>query len=215
MPDGLLDLATRALGGEDERVQGVAVGIVLDNVDMTGEARVQVQLPWLPGLAPWARVAVPAAGPSRGFFILPQIGDEVLVAFEHGDIRAPYVVGSLWNGRDKPPTTEPNDASSKVILQTEAGHVIQLDDLEQSLTITTPSGQKITADQQKIELEAGSSKATLETSGQIKLEAGTEIELKASSIKLNGTTIDVQAQSSLSLQGSASCTVQGGVVKIN
>jgi phage baseplate assembly protein V len=215
MPDGLLEFATRALSGDEDRVDGVAVAIVLDNVDMTGEARVQVQLPWLPGIEPWARVAVPVAGPSRGFYILPQVGDEVLVAFEHGDVKAPYVVGSLWNGRDKPPTTEPNDAESKVILQTEQGHVIQLDDLEQSLTITTPSGQKITADQQKIELEAGSAKATLETSGQIKLEAETEIELKASSIKLNGTTVDVKASSSLSLQGSASCTVQGGVVKIN
>ena len=99
----------------------------------------------------------------------------MLVAFEHGDVKAPYVVGSLWNGRDQPPTTEPTDARSKVILQTEQGHVIQLDDLEQSLTITTPSGQKITADQQKIELEAGSSKATLETSGKMKLEGQTEM----------------------------------------
>jgi uncharacterized protein involved in type VI secretion and phage assembly len=214
MADGLLDFALRSLGGED-RVDGVAVAVVLDNIDMSGEARVQVQLPWLPGVEPWARVAAGAAGSSRGFFLQPQIGDEVLVAFEHGDVRAPYVIGSLWNGRDKPPTDQPIDAQNKVILQTEQGHVIELDDLKQSLTITTPTGQKITADTQKIELEAGSSKLTLETSGSIKLEASTQIELKATTIKLNGTTVDVQASADLSLKGSASCSVQGGLVRIN
>lgn len=215
MADGLLDLASRFLGNEDERVHGVAVAVVLDNMDTTGEARVQVQLPWLPGVEPWARVAVGAAGSGRGFYLIPQVGDEVVVGFEHGDVRAPYVLGSLWNGMDKPPTTVPTDARSKVILRTEQGHEIRLDDLEQSLTVTTPDGQKITAEPKKIELEAGSAKVTLETSGKIVLDAGTEIELKTTTIKLNGTTIDVKASSNLTLQASASCTVQGATVKIN
>ena len=69
------------------RFDGVALAQVVDNRDMTGQARVQLRLPWLPGIEPWARVAVPMAGDSRGTFIIPQVGDEVLVAFNHGDAR--------------------------------------------------------------------------------------------------------------------------------
>jgi uncharacterized protein involved in type VI secretion and phage assembly len=215
MAEGLLELANRLFGDDDERVAGVAVGVVVDNVDMSGEARVQVQLPWLPGVEPWARVAVGAAGSDRGFYLLPQAGDEVLLAFEHGDVNAPYVIGSLWNGMDSPPTKQPTDATTKTILKTRGGHVVELDDRGQSLSIKTPTGQKITAEPKKIELEAKSQKITLETNGRIAIEATAEIELKAKSIKLNGTTIDVKATGSLSLQGSASTTVQGGTVKIN
>ncbi len=215
MAMGLIDLASLLAGDGDERIHGVAVAVVIDNVDTTGEARVQVQLPWLPGVEPWARVAVGSAGSGRGFYLIPQVGDEVLVAFEHGDVRAPYVLGSLWNGMDKPPTTVATDARSKVILRTEQGHEIRLDDLDQSLKITTPGGPKITVEPQKIELEAGSAKVTLEASGKIVLDAATEIELKATTIKLNGTTIDVKASSNLTLQAGASCSVQGATVRIN
>jgi uncharacterized protein involved in type VI secretion and phage assembly len=216
MADGLLELMTRGLlGGDEDRVEGVAAAEVINNVDLDGQARVQVRLPWLPGVEPWARVAVGAAGDQTGFFLIPQVGDEVLVAFEHGDVRAPYVVGSLWNGVDRPPAPEATDAVTKVILKTTAGHVIEIDDLEQSIEIKTSSGQKVSLETDKIQIQAGSSKATLETAGKVAIEAATEIELKATTIKLQGTTVEVKAGADLSLQGGASASVQGAVVRIN
>jgi uncharacterized protein involved in type VI secretion and phage assembly len=213
MADGLLD---KLLGSvAEDKVYGVAPGTVLDNIDPTGDARVQVQLPWYPGFEPWARVAVPIAGNGRGAYAIPQVGDEVLLAFEQGDITAPYVVGSLWNGNDRPPAASPMDSVSKIVLHTPAGHVIELDDLQQSITVTTVTKQTVTIDAQKIELKAGGSKATLATSGKISLEASTEIELKATSIKLQGTTIDISATGSLALSGSGDCSVKGAIVRIN
>ena len=67
-------------------------------------------LPWLPGLMPWARLSNMMAGMGRGSFFVPQIGDEVLVAFNHGDVREPYVIGTLWNTMDRPPALSPTDA---------------------------------------------------------------------------------------------------------
>lgn len=88
----------------------------------------------------WARIASPMAGSGRGMFILPEIGDEVLVAFEHGDIHRPYVLGQLWNGKDKPPGTNSKDnknpihgGSSEVNRRgftTRIGHTMDFDDTD-------------------------------------------------------------------------------------
>jgi uncharacterized protein involved in type VI secretion and phage assembly len=216
MPNGIVDAAARLFGAGEDNLQGLAVAVVVDNVDSTGEARVQVRLPWLPGYEPWARVAAVAAGGKRGLYYLPQVGDEVLVGFAHGDVTDPYVLGSLWNGQDNPPADAPTDASSKVILKTPKGHVVELDDLAQTVEITTIGGPKATLSSDKIVLEAGSSKATLESAGKIKLEAPTEIILDAGTkISLKATTIEVKAAGNATLNGGGVCTIQGSVVKIN
>src|SRR5437868_3604561 len=88
------------------RISGVVVGVVTNNQgDPDGLGRVKVKFPWLSNEEEsfWARVAAPMAGKERGFYFLPEVEDEVLVAFEQGDVRFPYVVGSLWNGKDAPP----------------------------------------------------------------------------------------------------------------
>ena len=79
----------------------------------TAVRRVQLALPWLPGYQPWARLANQSAGTDRGSYFVPQAGDEVLVAFNHGDVREPYVLGSLWNTIDKPPADDPTDAAEQ------------------------------------------------------------------------------------------------------
>src|SRR4051794_11476852 len=87
--------------------KGVAVAVVRENKDNSGLGRVQVSYPWYsqPRASYWARVALPMSGKERGVYFIPEVGDEVLVAFERGDLRFPYVVGCLWNGVDKSPTT--------------------------------------------------------------------------------------------------------------
>src|SRR5437867_12292772 len=82
----------------EKKIDGVSVAIVLSNIHCTGEARVQLQLPWLLGYVPWARVALV----DRGTFVIPQVGDEVLVAFNHGDVRDPYILGTCLNTIDRP-----------------------------------------------------------------------------------------------------------------
>jgi uncharacterized protein involved in type VI secretion and phage assembly len=214
---GFLDAAA---GGEDAaepRLYGVAVAEVIGNVDTTGGARVQLRLPWMPGYEPWARVAALFAGNNRGAFFMPQVGDEVLVAFNHGDVRDPYVLGGLWNGQDSPPATGATDATSKRVIRTPAGHEIELDDTAQSVTVTTSSGQKLVLGPEKIELKTNGDTATLtmETSGRIQVKASTEIELKATSIKLNGTALDLKASASATLDGGGACDVKAGLVRIN
>ena len=83
----------------------VVVGRVVNNKDTEGLGRVKVKFEWLSDLneSAWARIAAPTAGKDRGIYFLPEIDDEVLVAFAHGDVRFPYVIGSLWNGVDVPP----------------------------------------------------------------------------------------------------------------
>jgi uncharacterized protein involved in type VI secretion and phage assembly len=93
---------------EPFKISGVVVGIVVDNRDPKGMYRVKVQYPWLAETddegdfrSTWCRIATLMAGPDRGSFWLPEVDDEVLIAFEHGDVRRPFVIGSLWNGVDK------------------------------------------------------------------------------------------------------------------
>ena len=215
--ESLIEAAAGLFSNTERRNVGVAVATVVDNLDATSGGRVQVELPWLPELMPWARVASFSAGDSRGAFFMPQVGDEVLVAFQHGDVREPFVIGSLWNGTDKPPATAPNDAVSKRIIKTPAGHEIVLDDNAQSITITSASKQVVKIETSKIEVSAGNGAATvkLENSGKIEVQASVEIKLKAPTISLEGTTIDVKATGAATLQGSASTSVQGGIVRIN
>jgi uncharacterized protein involved in type VI secretion and phage assembly len=121
--------------------QTVMVGIVSNNNDPDGLGRVRVKFPTLTEQheSNWARVVAIGAGPSRGFDCLPEINDEVLVAFEHGDIHRPYILGGVWNGKDKP---------SEQVTESVAGGKVRL------RTIRTRLGHKL----QFVEEDKGSSK---------------------------------------------------------
>ena len=111
---------------------GVTIGIVTNNHDPEGLGRVELKLPWLSEdiETHWARVATPMAGNGRGLYVLPDVDDEVLVAFEHGMVEFPYVLGSLWNGKDTPPETNEDGKNNRRLLRSRQGHVIILDDTE-------------------------------------------------------------------------------------
>lgn len=217
MADTLIDSAAGPARPGEQRFFGVALALVVSNVDLMGEGRVQLRLPWLPGFEPWARVATPSAGRERGFYFIPQVDDEVLIAFHHGDLRDPYVIGSLWNGADGPPRTSPVDPRNTRVVRTPAGHEIELDDLAQSVTIETSTGQKVTLTPDSVELvTAGeTAKLLLETSGRVTLSAKLELTLEAPSLKLSGTSVEVKGSATATLDGGGACTVRGGVVKIN
>lgn len=217
MANGLIETAAQAEPRGDRRFYGVCVGLVIDVKDLTGGARVQVRLPWLSGLEPWARVASPSAGSQRGIYFIPQEGDEVLVAFNHGDLREAYILGSLWNGKDRPPATGWEDPVTKRIIRTPQGHNVEFDDARQSITITSMNRQKITLDPQKIEVAAqdGVTKLTIDEKGNVTLAGAQTITFKAPAIRLEGESVDIETGTRTSINGGESCDLQAGVVRIN
>jgi uncharacterized protein involved in type VI secretion and phage assembly len=205
-----------ALTHSGPTIVGVSRAQVVDNMDTLGLGRVQISLPWQPDLEPWAPVAVLSAGSDRGTWFMPQVGDEVLVAFEQGDVLQPFVIGSLWNGSDSPPATAPNDAVGRRLVKTPVGHEIELDDNEQSITIKTSTDQTVVITPDKIELSAGSdaSLVTLDTSGTITLKATVKLELKAPDISLTATTLTLSGDAAATLKAGGECKIEGALVRI-
>ena len=111
-------------------VKGVAIAVVTQNEDEEKMCRVKVRFPWhdQPSESYWARLAPPMAGIDRGLVLIPEVGDEVLVAFEREDLRFPYVLGGLWNGQDKPPISNDDGKNDKRILQSRKKHYLLFDD---------------------------------------------------------------------------------------
>ncbi len=200
-------------------VYGVAVGIVTNNQDPEGLGRVKINFPWRGEQEEsfWARVASPMAGNDRGMVFYPEVGDEVLVAFEQGDINHPYVIGGLWNGRDPPPEANSNGENNIRKIKSRSGHELVFDDSSQQekVEIKTNGGHRILLDdssgQEKIEItdKTGSNKITIDSvQNSISLESAMKLTIKASIIEIEGT-------GSLTLKSNAVLTVQGLPVKIN
>jgi uncharacterized protein involved in type VI secretion and phage assembly len=126
-------------------IDGVVMGIVKSLDDPQNLGRVQVFFPWLSetNQSYWARIATLMAGSERGSWFMPEVDDEVLVAFEHGNSQHPYIVGFLWNGESKPP----NQGIDRQVrrLQTVSGHILEFDDRpgQEKITLKTRSGNEI------------------------------------------------------------------------
>src|SRR5437868_30783 len=136
MNQSLLDLLQPSENAPGQ-VNGVVVGIVTNNQDPDGLGRVKVRFPWLSDTdeSTWARVAAPMAGKDRGAYFLPEVDDEVLVAFEHGDPRFPYVLGALWNGNAQPFLTNEDGKNDLRVIRSRSGHTIVLNDKDGEETI--------------------------------------------------------------------------------
>ncbi len=221
MSQGLID----ALAGNDgdRHMDGFAIapGIVTENLDFLSEGRVKVKVPSMPGFEPWARISSVGAGDSRGFCWIPQVDDEVLVAFAQNDASTAYVLGGLWSTQSRPPLTVPTDFLSKRTIKTgiggAGGHKVEFDDVLQSVTITTSTEQKITLDPQKIEISgaAGALTISMDTAMQtISLQAAVKLELKAPQISLEGVTVEIKG-ATITINATGPCTVQGLPIKLN
>ncbi|MDX2241480.1 MAG: VgrG-related protein [Leptolyngbyaceae cyanobacterium bins.302] len=176
--------------------QTFLVGIVTDNEDPEGWGRVKVKFPTLTEdhASNWARVVSIGAGNQRGFDCLPEIDDEVLVAFEHGDIHRPYILGGVWNGQDAPPNSiNENVQNSKVRLRTfktRTGHQIQFIEEDNSskagVCIETTKGHKIYLNDSDGSISIQSTgDLKIEANGNISITAGGVITVRGSLIKLN------------------------------
>ena len=201
-------------GRRSSGIQGVVIGIVTNNEDPDGMGRVKVKFPWLSDAdeSNWARIATPMAGAERGIYFLPEVDDEVLVAFEHGDVRLPYVIGALWNGQDAPPEDNADGSNNIRVIKSRSGHVIRLNDedgrekieiidkseknsividtAENTIAITTDKDITFSATQGTIKLEAQNIEIT--SSAETKIEAGSEMGVEAAAtMNIKGATVNI------------------------
>jgi phage baseplate assembly protein V len=199
----------------EQKIFGITVCTVIDNIDCNRQARVQLSLPWLPGFQPWARISNQSAGTDSGSYFVPQVGDEVLVMFNHGDVREPFVVGALHNAIDTPPSQNPADALSKRKIRTPVGHELEFDDLLQKVTLTTNLKTTITLDSQKAEISTPAATVTLGIAGDVSITGKTKITLDAPIVEINGKAAVTIGGKAVQLKASAACQVQGKPVMIN
>ena len=199
---------------KDKKIYGVTPATVIDNVDCMGEARVQLRLAWLPGYEPWARVATPMAGMGRGAFFIPQIGDEVMVAFNQGDVREPYVIGSLWNTIDRPPALAPSDAITKRSIRTPFGQEVTFDEATQSVTIRNTTQHTLSLDPTQAQLATGLASVTLDVAGNVTITAIKELTLQANMININGGKVNINAVNGATVNGGTQCSITATQVDI-
>ena len=205
-------VATPGLGG-------VQVGIVTDNADPQNLGRVRVRLPYagVDFVSDWARVVAPGNGASRGFVWIPEVNDEVLVAFHHGSVREPYVLGGLWNGTDAPPPIELDGGKlqarkfvsrtgQKIVFSDESGKEgILISSADGSMQVHVDAANKkvvlISDGSGTVEMKSGGS-FTIESQGDVKIK-GVNVEVSASaSAKVSGGTLDLKADGVASVKGS-------------
>ncbi len=208
----------------ESKIYGVVTGIVIDNKDPEEMGRVKVKFPRISGdeESNWARVASFMGGNDRGAVFLPEIDDEVLVAFEYGDINMPYIIGSLWNGIDKPPELNSDGKNNIRIIKSRSGHIIRFDDKEnnekieiidktQKNIIVIDSKENIISinSDKDIEFSAPNGKIILKakdievnSTASTKIEANSNVEIKATgNIKANGAELELKATGGLKGNG--------------
>jgi uncharacterized protein involved in type VI secretion and phage assembly len=213
----LLDIVGSVVSDEVRtgRIPGVVIGVVTNNQDPDKLGRVKLSFPWLSQSDEsfWARIAAPMAGKAQGAYFLPEVGDEVLVAFEHGDVRFPYVLGGLWNGKDAPPATNDDGKNNVRMIKSRSGHVVKLNDEDgkETIEIIDKSAKN------SIVIDTSKNTVTITTDKDITLSAskGT-IKLDAQNVEINSSAATkLKAGSTMNVEASGTMTVKGATVNIN
>ena len=188
-------------------VKGVAIALVTQNKDPDNLCRVRVSYPWhdKPTESHWARLSMPMAGKDRGMVLIPEVGDEVLVGFEREDLRFPFVLGALRNGKDTPPLANGDGKNDKRILKSRKKHYLLFDDGSQGVVeLAHEKGRKVTFDDNGVVLqdEKGNLVKIDSNSGAVTIEAKGQLKIKAASITIEATgTLDIKSNSTLSVRG--------------
>jgi uncharacterized protein involved in type VI secretion and phage assembly len=190
-----------------QKENGIVIGTVVDLDDPEKLGRVKLKLPQYDDQqSTWARIASPMAGHNRGFFFRPEVQDEVLVGFENGEIRRPYVLGSLWSKVDTPPPRDNDETKNNWrFMVSRSGHIFKFDDTagSEKIEIVDKSGSL------KVTFDSSSSKITIESNGDV------EIKAPQGAFKVSAQTVDIEASGEMKLQAFANMTVKGATVNIN
>jgi len=229
MIEETLGRAASALLDDSDRVYGVVVGRVINMLDPMTLGRLQVQLPFIDSLdlSPWARVAVPMAGILHGSYFIPDLGDEVLVAFEHGDVSAPYIIGCLWNAMAPPPL--PSPVPQIRAIRTLTGNQIVFTEVPPSLTLQTgptppaviPAPPSPAGPYQTIMMSSAGIQIMSPTPIQIVCPTGIQIICGANVISLDPSGITIVATQLSMVAGTSinivatEVDIKGGMTKIN
>jgi phage baseplate assembly protein gpV len=229
-------LGKHATGHGSDPQLGVMPAIVTDVDDPEDLGRVMVKFPWLAQNSGndissfWVRVAMMGAGDDRGWMVMPEVQDEVLVAFEQGDLQHPIVIGALWNGKDKPPRAKAKYLKDGKIIErvfrSRLGHEVIIDDSDDKSSITIVSATKnltITLDDKnkkliidsKEELEIHSAKAmNIKCDDAITVEAAKDLTLKGDNVTVEAKSKSTVKGSDIDVAGSSSANVKAGSAKL-
>jgi len=192
-------------------VEGVVTALVTNLNDPDNLGRVKVKYAWLGEIeSDWLRIAAPMAGKERGFFYLPEVNDEVLIAFEHGDVHHPYIVGALWSSADKPPL--PNNQATKNgvvnqrIIKSRSGHVIILDDTDgkEQIVIRDKTAKN------EIVINSKENTLTLKVGKDISVEAQGKINVKSTGddLTFEGRNMTLKTQQNFTVQATGRCNIK-------
>ncbi|HEY0606878.1 MAG TPA: phage baseplate assembly protein V [Herpetosiphonaceae bacterium] len=202
---------------------GIRIGIVSDLNDPLRLGRVRVTYPTLDDQqSTWARLATLMAGPSRGSVFVPEVEDEVLIAFEEGDPRRPYVIGALWSTVDPPPPTDGQIPQNNWrFFKSRCGHIIKFDDTpgaEKIEILDKDNAHKIIIDSPKQKIQVLCDTGDVEVSaasGTVKVDA-LNIEMQATQkVTIQAATVEIKATTTMNVEAGAAMTIKGAVVNIN
>ncbi|MDX1620631.1 MAG: VgrG-related protein [Nitriliruptorales bacterium] len=237
--------ARRADPGDAADLGSPVVAKVTNTQDPLQLGRVKAEFPWLGDMAEsnWAPVVAMGAGSGKGWQITPEVGDQVLVTFEHGDVRRPYVLGGIHNAQDLQP--EPLGAvaggqTNLRVFKTRAGHVMTFDDTPgmEAVSIETHQGSKIVVQegptneivisdasgQNEIKIDGASSAISIKSGANLTIESVANLDLKATGqVKIEGQGgVEIKSAAMLNVEGSTTSlksngpmTVQGTPIKLN
>jgi uncharacterized protein involved in type VI secretion and phage assembly len=179
--------------GDALRYFGLYPAIVTDIVDPNSLGRIEVSLPWLGGdgteARAWATLLTPYADDDQGFEVLPEKDTQVVIGFEAGDLRRPYIVGSCWNGRESLPVSA-ETANNRRLIKTRSGSRLEFDDTSGAakVTLSMASGHKLVLDdsaQQVTVTHANGCVITFTASGQIQIQANSTVEVQAAAVNVH------------------------------
>src|SRR3954466_6332700 len=205
------------------KIRGLQLAIVVDNNE--GESnpgyRVKVKFPWLNDQEStfWARIAIPMSGNERGTYVLPEIDDQLLVVFEHGDVERPIVVGALWSKKQEPVEVNDSGKNNTKLIKSKVGHRIIFDDKQGAEKITIVDSTK----KNKIILDSVNKIVKIESDGDIEVKAKTNVIMHSNALKV-GTTDGItgkgqsllgHSQKTFGLKASSGITIGGGNTTIN
>jgi uncharacterized protein involved in type VI secretion and phage assembly len=189
--------------GTQHRWFGVHPALVRDIKDPDGQGRVKIALPWAPDdggatYETWARLATLMGGSNRGTWFIPDVDDEVLVAFEGGDPRRPYVLGGLWNGSDSPPESMDGSGQNMIkAIHSRNGVIITFDDSDgqEQLRLETPGGQKVTLKDGPgtVKVEDSNGNSVELASAGITVTASAKVTINASTAEISAGSVTVNA----------------------
>jgi uncharacterized protein involved in type VI secretion and phage assembly len=206
----------RSPDGDAARYFGLYPAIVTDIVDPKSVGRIQVKLPFLgqdggQDVRAWATLIAPYADDDQGLEILPSVDTQVVVAFEAGDLRRPYIVGACWNGSESLPES-PAAPNNKRVLKSRAGSKLEFDDTDGAakVTLSMQSGHQLVLDDSAQQVEVKHSNGcviTINAAGQISITANATVEITAAALNVHAPTATFDG-----LINCTTCICSAGVV---